>query len=92
VSSRSNALVDEKTVDIPSSKYEALSTRLSDVVGLLPTTDPLQGKRCRSELLDIAHELRWFRPPMIRKRPFDAEAEENKTARSSKEGRTSARM
>ncbi|KAJ7915590.1 hypothetical protein B0H13DRAFT_1999567 [Mycena leptocephala] len=66
-----SAEIDEKTVDIPSSKYEALSTRLSDVVGLLPTTDPLQGKRCRSELLDIAHELRWFRPPMIRKRPFD---------------------
>jgi hypothetical protein len=67
------AVVDEPMVSIPRTKLDTLSARISDVVGLLPTTDPFQGKKCRSELLD-AHELRWFRPSM--KRSFDKMKEE----------------
>ncbi|KAF7328781.1 hypothetical protein MVEN_02506800 [Mycena venus] len=64
-----NKLLDEQIVRIPGITYEVLTARLSDVVRLLPTEDPLQGMRCRSELVDIAHELRHFRPAT--KRPLD---------------------
>ncbi|KAJ7027512.1 hypothetical protein C8F04DRAFT_89732 [Mycena alexandri] len=57
---------DEKLVLIPSAKYDSFSARLAKAIQQLPTTDPFQGRKVRSELIDIGHELRWFRPTKVK--------------------------
>ncbi|KAJ7640335.1 hypothetical protein DFH06DRAFT_1126979 [Mycena polygramma] len=54
--------IEEQMVGIPGPKIDAFAARISEVVRLLPTTNSVQGKRYRNELVDIAHELRLFRP------------------------------
>ncbi|KAJ7102916.1 hypothetical protein C8R44DRAFT_808763 [Mycena epipterygia] len=78
--------IDEQVVMIPRAKYDRLCTRLSDALVFLPTTDRARGKGCREELIDIAHELRCFRPE---KRPFDAEEDEVEKVLSPKKARSS---
>ncbi|KAJ6558277.1 hypothetical protein B0H19DRAFT_1150649 [Mycena capillaripes] len=69
--------VVEQIIFIPGAKYDDLSARLSGVIRRLPTTDTFRGKRCRSELIDIAHELRAFRPGA-----FNIRDEEEEMART----------
>ncbi|KAJ7725189.1 hypothetical protein B0H16DRAFT_1594973 [Mycena metata] len=57
---------DEEEVTIPGTKYDAFSARLAKAIQQLPTTDSFQGRKVRSELLELGHELRWFRPTKMR--------------------------
>ncbi|KAJ6468086.1 hypothetical protein C8R47DRAFT_1151760 [Mycena vitilis] len=52
---------------IPVQKIDDMSARLERVLSLLPTEDFTESTECREALVEIAHELRELRPPMLRR-------------------------